>query len=222
MLFDFHTHTTLSDGELSPCELVRRAKVAGYTAVALTDHVGRGSLAHVIAELKEDRALIEAHWEIRVVVGVELTHVPAAAIAELAKEARRLGAELVVVHGESPVEPVEPGTNLAAASCPWVDLLAHPGLITPEVAERAAANGVFLELSARGGHNEANGRIVALGRRAGARFLVNSDAHAPEDLLDEGRARRVALGAGLTEEEVTGALTAAPLDLLARLRSSPA
>ncbi|MCL6615366.1 MAG: histidinol phosphate phosphatase domain-containing protein, partial [Firmicutes bacterium] len=132
MLFDFHTHTTLSDGELTPCELIRRAKVAGYTALALTDHVGRGSLARIIAELKEDRALAAAHWEIQVLVGVELTHVPAAAIADLAKEARRLGAEIVVVHGESPVEPVEPGTNLAAASCPWVDILAHPGVITQE------------------------------------------------------------------------------------------
>jgi len=220
MLFDFHTHTTLSDGELTPCELIRRAKVTGYTALALTDHAGRGSLARIVAELREDRTLVAAHWEIQVVVGVELTHVPAAAVADLAKEARRLGAEIVVVHGESPVEPVEPGTNLAAVSCPWVDILAHPGHITPEVAERAARNGVFLELSARGGHNAANGAVAAMGRAAGARFLVNSDAHGPGDLLDEAWARRVALGAGLREEECAETLRESPRALLARLRSS--
>ena len=103
MLFDFHTHTTLSDGELTPCELIRRAKAAGYTALALTDHVGRGALARIIAELREDRALAVAHWEIQVLVGVELTHVPAAAIDDLTKEARRLGPEIVVVHWESQV-----------------------------------------------------------------------------------------------------------------------
>ena len=115
---------------------------------------------------------------------------------------------------------MEPGTNLAAASCPWVDILAHPGLITPEVAERAAKNGVFLELSARCGHNTANGAIASVGRPAGARFLVNSDAHGLGDLLDEDWARRVALGAGLREEECAETLLGSPRALLARLHSS--
>jgi predicted metal-dependent phosphoesterase TrpH len=35
MLFDFHTHTTLSDGALSPVEQIRRAHVRGYTAIAV-------------------------------------------------------------------------------------------------------------------------------------------------------------------------------------------
>ena len=35
----------------------------------------------------------------------------------------------VVVHGETLVEPVEPGTNRAAVSCPEVDILAHPGCL---------------------------------------------------------------------------------------------
>ncbi|MGE5599863.1 MAG: histidinol phosphate phosphatase domain-containing protein [Bacteroidota bacterium] len=216
MLYDFHTHTVLSDGGLTAVELIRRAKVNEYAALALTDHVARGSLARSIAELKLDRALIETRWEIRVLVGVELTHVPPAAVADLAAEARSYGAEVVVVHGESPVEPVEPGTNRAAVSCPAVDILAHPGLLTEAEAELAAANGVFLELSARGGHNIANGRVVRLGRQAGARFLVNSDTHAPGDLLTPERARTVALGAGLGEEELHACLVEGPRALLAR------
>lgn len=35
---DLHTHSTASDGTLSPAELVRAAKEAGLTAIALTDH----------------------------------------------------------------------------------------------------------------------------------------------------------------------------------------
>lgn len=35
---DLHTHSTASDGTLSPTELVRAAKEAGLAAVALTDH----------------------------------------------------------------------------------------------------------------------------------------------------------------------------------------
>lgn len=37
-LIDLHTHSTASDGSLSPTELVRAAAKAGLAAVALTDH----------------------------------------------------------------------------------------------------------------------------------------------------------------------------------------
>ena len=157
VLYDFHTHTFLSDGVLLPIELIRRAVVAGYTALGVTDHASAGNLKSVLDVLVAECRLAEKHWEIRALPGVELTHVPPEAIAELVQEARATGAQLVVVHGESPVEPVAPGTNLAAVSCPDVDLLAHPGLLTPEEADLAARHGVFLELTARGGHALGNG-----------------------------------------------------------------
>ena len=37
-LFDLHTHSNVSDGTLSPVELVQKAKTCGLTAIALTDH----------------------------------------------------------------------------------------------------------------------------------------------------------------------------------------
>lgn len=219
MLFDFHMHTFLSDGALSPVELMRRAKVAGYTGLAVADHVGLGGLSRVLTELKADCALAEKHWGLKVLVGVELTHVPPGSIGDLARRARELGAEIIVVHGESPVEPVEPGTNLAAVSCPYVDILAHPGLLRPEEAAMAAANGIFLELSARGGHNAANGHVAQVGRAAGARFLVNSDAHEPGDLLSPAWAETVARGSGLDEAEARTCLHDNPLSLIERART---
>ena len=38
-MVDLHTHSLLSDGQLLPSELVRRAEVRGYEAIAITDHV---------------------------------------------------------------------------------------------------------------------------------------------------------------------------------------
>ena len=38
-MYDFHTHTLLSDGDLLPTELLRRMQVLGYTVVGITDHV---------------------------------------------------------------------------------------------------------------------------------------------------------------------------------------
>ena len=48
MLYDFHTHTFLSDGVLSPVELIRRAVSNGYTAIAVTDHAGLGDQERVL------------------------------------------------------------------------------------------------------------------------------------------------------------------------------
>jgi len=217
MLYDFHTHTFLSDGELSPIELIRRAIVAGYQAIALTDHVGLGHLERVIQELTRDCLLAREHWGFPALPGVELTHVPASAIAEAAHQAKELGAQLVVVHGETIVEPVEPGTNLAAINAQEVDILAHPGLLTLEEAHLAAERGLFLEVSARRGHSLSNGRVVALARQTGAKLLLNSDAHSGRDLLSPAFAQAVALGAGLTPEELEEILTQAPQKLLASL-----
>jgi len=216
MVYDFHTHTTLSDGSLSPMELIRRASVAGYRAVGLTDHVALGSLSRFAQELSQDCALARDRWEIRALPGVELTHVPAAAIAEVARAAKEAGAWLVVVHGETISEPVEKGTNLAAVSCRDVDILAHPGLITLEEAELAARNGVFLELSARPAHSVANGHVAKMARLAGAKLIVNSDSH-DLDFLTEGQARRIVLAASLEEKDLEEVLRTNPEILLERI-----
>ena len=217
MLHDFHTHTFLSDGELSPIELVRRAIVNGYSAVALTDHAGPGTMPAMIEAILAECAVVQKYWDIQAIPGIELTHVPAKAIDQAAKEAKRLGAKLVVVHGETVVEPVEKGTNLRAIESPHVDILAHPGFVTLDEARRAAETGTFLEITSRKGHSLTNGHVVKIGRAAGARFLINSDSHAPGDLHTAGFVHAVGLGSGLEDEELQEVLEINPLMLIERL-----
>ncbi|MFC1861035.1 histidinol phosphate phosphatase domain-containing protein, partial [Chloroflexota bacterium] len=126
MVYDFHTHTTLSDGVLSPIELIRRASVNNHSAIALSDHAATGTMKRIIEEITEVCTLARSYWNIIAIPGIELTHLPAQAIAEAAKRAKGLGAWLVIVHGETITEPVEKGTNLAALHSPDVDILAHP------------------------------------------------------------------------------------------------
>jgi histidinol phosphatase-like PHP family hydrolase len=204
----------MSDGALSPLELVRRALVRGYQAIAVTDHVGIGYLERLIAEIAGDCTLATAHWDITAIAGVELTHVPAEAIDEAAATAKEFGARIVVVHGETTAEPVDPHTNLAAVKSSHVDILAHPGLITREEAELAAANDIYLEITSRAIHSSTNAHVASVARLAGARLLVNSDSHDEDDLLDLDLARSVALGAGLSHEEVDHTLSNNPLALL--------
>lgn len=220
-MYDFHTHTFLSDGVLSPIELIRRAIRAGYRVMAITDHVGPGNMEFVLKTLAADCDMANARWDILALPGVEITHTPSEDIDCLARECRKLGARVVNVHGETITEPVVEGTNMAAASSDYVDILAHPGLITPEAAREAARNGVFLEVSARKGHGMANGHVVRAAQAAGARMILDSDAHAPEDLLTRDFAIKTARGAGLDADEADALLDSAPMDLLRRIGACP-
>mgnify|MGYP001468589411 FL=1 len=217
-MFDFHTHTFLSDGVLSPIELIRRAMHIGYKTMAITDHVGPGNLEFVLNTLKTDCLMAEKRWDIEVLPGVEITHTPIEDINDLAKEAKKLGAKIVNVHGETIMEPVVAGTNLAAVSSPYVDILAHPGLISPEEAKIASQNGIFLEVSGRKGHGLSNGHVVKTASEAGASIILDSDAHEPEDLMTREYAEKVALGSGLNLNRTRDLLDKAPISLLKRLK----
>ena len=221
-MYDFHTHTFLSDGVLSPIELIRRACVHGYKVIGVTDHAGPGNLELVVKTLVAECVMASARWDILAIPGVELTHIPLSEIPALAQRAKALGARLVVVHGETIVEPVEPGTNRAALASPDVDVLAHPGLVTLEEARMAASGGIFLEVSARRGHSLTNGHVVRMAQEAGAHLVLDSDAHEPEDLLTQDLAHKIALGAGLGTEEAALVLEKNPVALLGRLGLSNA
>lgn len=205
-MYDLHTHTIYSDGELLPIELVRRAAVLGYRTLAITDHADSTNVVRLIEELQPVRESAKSYG-VAILIGVELTHVPPAEIPILAERAREHGADIVVVHGETTVEPVAPGTNRAACTCEYVDLLAHPGLITLEDAKEAAERGIALEITARAGHNRTNGHVLRIAREAGCAVSVDSDAHAPSDLMTGEARRMVALGAGMTEAECIAALS---------------
>jgi len=206
-MIDFHTHSLLSDGDLMPSELIQRATEAGYLAIGITDHVDSGTLESILAQITVSCIDIRPHSAIVPIPGVEITHVPPAMIADLATEARKLGAELVIVHGETVTEPVPPGTNREALESD-IDILAHPGLITVEEIKLAKKRRIFLEICARWGHSLANGRLVLLAKRLKALDLlvISSDAHSPGDLLTPERQRAVGLGAGLMPDELEGVL----------------
>ncbi len=204
-MIDLHTHTFFSDGELVPAELIRRASVAGYTAMAITDHADKSNIAWLLSNLVDVVDELGAANNMQVLAGVELTHVPPSAMEEATRLARDNGAELVVVHGETIVEPVMSGTNLAAIKA-GVDILSHPGLITEEEVQLAADNNVCLEITTRKGHSLTNGHVARLAALYDAKLVINNDAHGPGDLMSPEMAHKVALGAGMSEEQYLQAM----------------
>nr|WP_321468258.1 histidinol phosphate phosphatase domain-containing protein [uncultured Desulfobulbus sp.] len=199
-MIDFHTHTFFSDGALVPSEHVRRVEQMGYQAIAITDHADSSNIGILIPNLVRVAKDLNQVNTTTLIVGVELTHVPPALIAPLARECRTLGAQIIVVHGETPVEPVLPGTNRAALEAD-IDLLAHPGFISEEEAALAAKRGILLELSGRKGHSLTNGHVAKMAQKTGALLAINADAHGPGDFLSAEMAQKVGLGAGLSLDE---------------------
>ncbi len=200
-MIDFHTHTLLSDGGLIPAEHIRRAETTGYRVLGIADHVDLATMEDIVPVLLDAADRENELGRLRVLVGVELTHVRPEHLAEAAEAARELGAQYVIVHGETIVEPVQEGTNLAAIDA-GVDILAHPGLITLEDASRAAEQGVMLEITAKAGHSLTNGHVAKLARKVGAELLFGTDSHGPGGFRTLDQARKVCRGAGLDESQV--------------------
>lgn len=226
--YDLHCHTIFSDGGMIPAGLMQRAIARGCLGLAITDHVDSSNLEFALSralqfvnDLGDQWHLgivpgsestsaptnmlapeeLGNDWYLPVIPGVELTSVPPRKIASLADRARTLGAKWIVVHGETVMEPVAPGTNRAAIEA-QVDLLAHPGLIKPEDAARAAEIGVHLEITTHKGHGLSNGWVAQRARETGAKLLVNTDCHISAEILDANQRRAIAMGAGLTPVEV--------------------
>jgi putative hydrolase len=153
---------------------------------------------------------------VTVIPGVEITHVPPELIGSLVKEARELGAEIVLVHGETILEPLPEGTNRAAILS-GVEILAHPGLIDPEDVKLAAERGVYLEISARQGHSLTNGHVARWAKEFGARLVLNSDAHSIHDLMTRQFAQEVAHGSGL-EDKALEEMLANSRELIEKIR----
>jgi len=201
-MIDFHSHTLLSDGILLPAEHVRRAYVAGYKVLGVTDHVDFSNINFVYdSMLKFMETIKECGWDIKVIPGIEITHVPAKKIEKIVSMARDMKIPLIIVHGETTVEPVEKGTNKAAIEA-CVDILAHPGLILKEEVELAKRNNVNLEISARKGHSITNGHVAKLAAIIDASMVCDTDSHAPSDLFTETFRKAVLKGTGLENENI--------------------
>ncbi len=204
-MIDLHTHSLFSDGELIPAELIRRAVAAGYKAIAITDHVDQSNIETVIQNIVKAQKALRDYISITIIPGVEITHVPPALIPSLVKDARSLGAKLVVVHGETLVEPVAPGTNKAAIEA-GADILAHPGLISDNDLHYAKEKGIFLEITSRKGHSLSNGHVAKKAMTIGAPLVINTDTHSPDDLIDIEFAKKILLGAGISEDSIESVL----------------
>ncbi len=154
-------------------------------------------IPRIVKAIEKIRPLVS----LEVLPGAEITHVPPEIIPDLVKEARRLGAKIIVVHGETIVEPVRKGTNRAAIQA-GADIIAHPGLISTEDLLSAKEKNVCLEITSRKGHSLSNGYVAKEAMRFGVPLCINTDSHSPSDLITSATARSILLAAGIEENRI--------------------
>lgn len=215
--FDFHMHTVFSDGLLLPAALAYEAAQRDHAAIAITDHVDASNIEDVIHGLTKFVKEQGPSLPLKVIPGVELSYLDPGLIEKYAKQAKQLGAKIVVVHGESPVEPVPKGTNRAALQLKGlVDILAHPGWINEEEAILAKVNEIYLEVSARKGHRKGNRHVVKMAKQFGAKLLINTDSHSEKDLITQEEAWLMARDLGLKKDLALEVIRNNPQELIKR------
>lgn len=200
-MINLHCHSLLSDGVLLPSEIAARYLHQGYKAIAITDHVDYSNIKSVTSGINEFIRNWPKNALIKVLPGVELTHLPVQQFRPLAAYARRQGMKVIIAHGQTPAEPVAKGSNHAALEAD-IDILAHPGLITDEEVELAKKKHIFLEITARNGHRDANRHVCECALRLGADLILDIDSHTPEDIITPEELKNFGLKAGLTESDI--------------------
>jgi histidinol phosphatase-like PHP family hydrolase len=200
-MYNLHSHSLLSDGVLLPSEVAVRYLAAGYKAIAITDHTDYSNIEANVKAIVDFARRWPKDAKIKVLPGVELTHLPLGQFKPLAKYARDKGIKVIIGHGETLVEPVMPGTNRAALEAD-IDILAHPGLISNEEVKLAAQKGIFLEVTSRKGHCDTNAHVIEQALKFGAKLVLNNDSHSLEDIISPAELETVGLKSGLSRQDL--------------------
>lgn len=200
-MYDLHTHSLLSDGVLLPSEIAARYLALGYKTIAICDHADYSNIEYITNSIVKFVNYWPKDAKIKVLVGIELTHLPLDQFKPLAKYAREKGIKIIVGHGETLAEPVIKGTNRACLEAD-IDILAHPGLITDEEVKLAKKKGIFLEVTSRQMHADTNPHVIERALKLGAKLIVNTDSHSPQDIIAPGQLMNIARRGGLNLEEI--------------------
>jgi DNA polymerase (family 10) len=236
---DLHMHTTATDGRASLEEMVQGAKAKGYAYIAITDHSKRVTMARGL-----DAIRLRQHWRtidklaakvkgITILKGVEMDiledgslDLPDSVLAE---------ADWVVAsihYGQN--QPREKLTRrvLNAIRNRYVHAIGHPTgrligrrpgyeLDMETVLKAAADHGCMMELNSQPARLDLDDVALMAAKARGVTIVVDTDAHAVEELsfMEFGlyQARR----AGLAAKDVANTSSLAAFKkLLKRRRSS--
>lgn len=124
---------------------------------------------------------LSIYYDVQAYFAIKLMHIPPALLESTILQYRFAGVEIIGVYGETISDMVEEGTNFAACNAK-ADILYCPGLIDEKVAEIAAQNQVYLEISTSPKHSYCNAHIAHIASKHGAKLVIGSDAKCMEEI----------------------------------------
>jgi len=240
---DLHMHTEATDGRDTIRKMAEAALARGLAYIAITDHsknlaMTNGlddvrALGHVKRIREVDAELAEEYGgRIRVLPGIEVD-ILADGSLDLADETlAQMDVVVASVHSHF-AQPVEEMTArvLRAMENPYVKILGHPtgrkvlsreayAIHIDQILKRAAEVGVAVEHNASPARSDLNDLNLRLAKQHGCKIVVDTDAHATEE-LDQMRYGITQLRrAWLTKDDILNTLPSVEA-LLARLRPRP-
>ena len=198
---DFQMHSSYSDGDQTLDEIVRACLALGYGCAAVTDHsyglpVAHGMSMEAAARQHAEIDALNARYakRFRLFKGVEANILPDGSL-DLQEDERRLF-EIVVAAPHSGLRGTADQTSrmVAAVSQPHVHILGHPrgrrfnargGVHAdwPRVFDAAARHGVAIEIDGSIERQDVDAGLAARAVAAGCTIALDSDAHAPLELV---------------------------------------
>lgn len=195
ILGDLHTHTLETDGNASVRDIVLEAKRRGYKYIAITNHskhvrIANGMdekrlLAHV-ADIRKVSAKISG---IKVFAGIEVDILEDGRLDLEDYALKELDIVIAAVHSHFALDEKKQTERIVKAlDNKYVNVLAHPSgrLITTrtpitmdfeKIFSLCAKNNIFLEVNTHGERIDLNDLHCRMAKKAGAKFVVNTDAH---------------------------------------------
>jgi DNA polymerase (family X) len=202
---DLHMHTDATDGRDSIRQMAEAAMARGLSYIAITDHsknlaMTNGlddarALAHIKRIREVDAELVQEYeGRIRVLPGIEVDILADGTLDLDDSTLARMDIVVASVHSHF-AQPIEEMTArvLRALENPHVRILGHPtgrkvlsreayAINIDGILKRAAELGVAVEHNASPARADLNDLNLRLAKQHGCKIVINTDAHATEEL----------------------------------------
>jgi DNA polymerase (family 10) len=218
---DLHMHTTATDGRATLEEMAEAARALGYEYVAITDHSKAIAMAfgldekRVVDFAQTVRKVNESGDPgIRIFSGLECDIMKEGEMDIAWDALAELDFVIGSVHSHMALE-CEAMTDrlLRALECPHLRVLGHPtGRLLlhrdpftfdfDKVILEAVRRGVWLEVNSSPERLDLNANHIRAAKAKGAKFIVSTDAHHPNHLLNMRYGILTARRGGLEAEDI--------------------
>jgi DNA polymerase (family X) len=197
---DLHMHTDATDGKNTLREMVEACAARGYTYLAITDHTQALRMTGGLdrAGYRGQRRVIEALRKefptITILQGAEVDILADGSLDLDEETLAELDVVIAAVHSKfAMTEATMTERVLSALADPHVNILAHPtgrllgkrepyAIDMAKIIKAAYDHGVLLEINAQPERLDLSDTLVRMARDAGARFVINTDAHRTSEL----------------------------------------